>query len=125
MLNKVQIIGRLGKDPEVKATNGGKSVANLSVATTEKWVDKDGKKQEKTEWHRVVMFGNLADIAGKYLSKGRLVYIEGKLQTRSWESDGENKYATEIIVSQLKMLGDNESAKPSLSENDFTEEYPF
>jgi len=97
MLNKVTLIGRLGRDVELRQTQSGDSVANLSLATSKKWKNKQGESQEKTEWHRVVMFGKLADIANSYLTKGSLVYIEGEIQTRSWEKDGEKKYSTEIV----------------------------
>ena len=97
MLNKVTLIGRLGRDVELRQTQSGDSVANLSLATSKKWKNKQGESQEKTEWHRVVMFGKLADIANSYLTTGSLVYIEGEIQTRSWEKDGEKKYSTEIV----------------------------
>jgi single-strand DNA-binding protein len=99
MLNKATLIGRLGRDVELRQTQKGDSVANLSLATSKKWKNKAGESQEKTEWHRVVMFGKLADIANNYLSKGSLVYIEGEIQTRKWEdNDGITKYSTEIVV---------------------------
>lgn len=109
MLNKVMLIGNLGKDPEVRHTQSGDPVANLTVATSEKWKDKQGERQEKTEWHRVVLFGKLAEIAEKYLFKGSKVYIEGQLQTRKWVAqDGTEKYTTEVKVAgfggELKML---------------------
>ena len=97
MLNKVTLIGRLGRDVELRQTQSGDSVANLSLTTSKKWKNKQGESQEKTEWHRVVMFGKLADIANSYLTTGSLVYIEGEIQTRSWEKDGEKKYSTEIV----------------------------
>ena len=104
-INKITLVGNCGKDPEVRYTKGGVSVATLSVATTEQWV-KDGQKQERTEWHRVVCWGKLADIVGKYLEKGRQVYIEGKIQTRKWEdTKGETRHTTEIVADQLLMLG--------------------
>jgi single-strand DNA-binding protein len=104
-LNKVMIIGRLGQDPELK-TVGSSQVARLSIATSETYTDKNNQKQEKTEWHRVIFWGKLAELAGKYLSKGRQVYVEGKLQTRSWEENGQKRYATEIIGSSMQFLGD-------------------
>jgi len=109
-LNKVILITRLGRDPEVRNTNDGKAVVTLNGATSESWKDKQGQKQEKTEWHRIVLFGALADIAAKYLTKGSLVYIEGKLQTRKWtDAQGVEKYTTEVVVDgfsgQMKMLG--------------------
>lgn len=106
MLNKAIIIGRLGRDPETNYLQSGNAVANFSVATSESWKDKNtGEKKEKTEWHRVVAWGRLAEICGEYLRKGSLVYIEGKIETREWEKDGEKKYTTEIIVREMKMLG--------------------
>ena len=105
-LNQVQLIGRLGQDPEVKYLPNGDAVCNLSLATSEKWKDKQtGEPKEKTEWHRVVMFGKLAEIAGEYLKKGTLVFIQGKLETRQWEKDGEKRYTTEIRANQMTMLG--------------------
>jgi single-strand DNA-binding protein len=104
-LNKAIIIGRLGSDPDIKYTPAGIAVGKLSVATSENWKDKNtGEKQEKTEWHRVVVWRRLAEICGEYLHKGSLVYFEGKLQTTSWEKDGVKHYTTEIIASQMQML---------------------
>ena len=108
-VNKVILIGNLGDDPDVRFTGQGAAVANLSLATSEAWTDKQGQKQEKTEWHRVVIFGKLAEIAQQYLNKGSKVYIEGKLQTRKWQDkDGQDRYTTEIVVDpfhgQLQML---------------------
>lgn len=108
-INKVIILGTLGRDPEIKYTADGRPIANLSVATSEKWKDKSGNKQERTEWHRVVIFGKLAEIAGEYLSKGSTVYFEGKLQTRKWQGqDGQDRYTTEIVIDQrgtMQMIG--------------------
>ncbi len=99
-LNKVMLIGNLGKDPEVKSTQNGEKIANLTLATSEKWKDRDGGTQEKTEWHRVVIFGKQAEIAEKYLSKGRKVLIEGQLRTRKWtDNNNQEKYTTEVVVS--------------------------
>ena len=99
-INKVILVGNLGAKPEVKYASNGNAIANLSVATSESWTDKNtGQKQEKTEWHRVSVFGKLAEIAGQYLDKGSKVYVEGKLQTRSYEQDGVKKYATDIVIS--------------------------
>lgn len=104
-VNKVILIGRLGKDPEVKAIANGQNVARLTVATSETWV-KDGQRQEKTEWHNITVWGKLAEICGKHLSKGRQVYIEGKLQTRSWEDqNGQKRYATDIVANTVQFLG--------------------
>jgi len=106
-LNKVMLIGNLGKDPEVKFTPGGMAVAKFTVATNEKFKDKSGEWQERTEWHSIVAWQRLAEIVGEYLKKGSKVYIEGRLQTSSWEDkqSGEKKYRTEIIASDLVMLG--------------------
>lgn len=104
-VNKVIIIGRLGQDPEMKAVGQGATVTRLNVATSETWVGKDGQKQERTEWHRISVWGKLAEICGKYLSKGRQVYVEGRLQTRSWEDNGQKKYSTEIVATTVQFLG--------------------
>lgn len=105
-VNKVIIIGHLGKDPEVRYTPSGQAVANFSLATTENWNDKQGQKQEKTEWHRIVAWGKTAELAGEYLAKGRQVYVEGKLQTRQWDDrDGNKKYTTEIVAQNITFLG--------------------
>ena len=106
-VNKVILVGNLGNDPEVRYMPNGDAVANLSVATTDSWKDKQtGEKQERTEWHRVVMFKRLGEIAGEYLKKGSQVYIEGKLQTRKWQDkSGNDRYTTEIIASEMQMLG--------------------
>ena len=104
-LNKVMLIGHLGKVPESKVLSSGQQVATFSIATSEKWKDKAGEYQERTEWHNIVLWGKLAEIAEKYLNKGSAVYIEGKLQTRSWEDkDGNKKYKTEIVGSSLQIL---------------------
>jgi len=108
-INKVILVGKLGTDPELKHLPNGNSVANISIATSESWKDKNtGQKQEKTEWHRVVVFGKLAEIAGQYLTKGSQVYFEGKLQTRKWQDQaGQDKYTTEVVVDfngQMQML---------------------
>jgi len=109
-VNKAIIIGNCGRDPELRHTAGGVAVVNLSVATTESWRDKQtGEKKESTEWHNVTMFGKLAEIAGEYLKKGRTVYIEGRLQTRKWQDkDGQDRYTTEIVASDMQMLGGGE-----------------
>ncbi|MGE4340241.1 MAG: single-stranded DNA-binding protein [Pigmentiphaga sp.] len=106
-LNQVQLIGRLGQDPEVKCLPGGDAVCNISLATSESWKDKNtGEKREKTEWHRVVIFGKLAEIAGQYLQKGALVFFQGKLETRKWQDQsGQDRYTTEIRANQMTMLG--------------------
>jgi single-strand DNA-binding protein len=108
-LNKVMLIGSLGRDPEIRYMPNGDAACNLSVATSESWKDKSGEKQERTEWHRISMFGKLAEIAGQYLAKGSSVYLEGKLQTREWtDKDGVDKYTTEIIADRMQMLGGKE-----------------
>ena len=105
-VNKVILIGNLGRDPETRYMPDGGAVTNVSIATTESWKDKNGEKQEKTEWHRVAFFGKLAEIAGEYLKKGSQVYVEGRLQTRKWQDkDGQDKYTTEIIADRMQMLG--------------------
>ena len=105
-VNKVILIGNLGRDPETRYMPDGGAVANVSIATTDTWKDKNGEKQEKTEWHRVAFFGKLAEIAGEYLKKGSQVYVEGRLQTRKWpDKDGQDKYTTEIIADRMQMLG--------------------
>lgn len=105
-VNKVIIVGRLGADPEVKAVGQGTTVTRLNIATSENWMGKDGQKQERTEWHRVVVWGKLAEICGKHLSKGRQVYVEGRLQTRQWEDQqGQKKYTTEIVANTVQFLG--------------------
>jgi len=105
MINKVILVGRLGKDPEVRHLENGAVVANFSVATSERYKDKDGNRQEKTDWHNVVVWRQLAEIAEKYLRKGSLVYIEGKIRTRSWDDkDGNKKYTTEVVAENFQML---------------------
>jgi len=105
-VNKVIIVGRLGQDPELKYTPSGAGVCNFSMATTESWSDKSGQKQERTEWHRIVVWGKLAELCNKYLSKGRQAYVEGRLQTRSWEGkDGQKRYTTEINATTVQFLG--------------------
>ena len=115
-LNKAILIGSLGRDPEVRFMPNGEAVCNFSIATSENWKDKQGQKQEKTEWHNIVMYRKLAEIAGEYLKKGAPVYIEGRIQTRKWQDkDGNDRYSTEIIADQMQMLGskkDSESVTP-------------
>ena len=114
MLNKIQIIGHLGRDPETRETSGG-VVANVNVATTERWNNKSGEKQERTEWHRCVFFGRLAEIVNEYLKKGALVYVEGRIETNKWQDkDGNDRYTTQIVAREMKMLGgrgDNDDRK--------------
>lgn len=105
-LNKVMLIGNLGKDPEVRFTGGGQAVANFPIATTEKWKNKEGTWEEKTEWHNIVVWGKLAELCREYLHKGRSAYIEGRLQTRSWQDkDGNKRYTTEVIAQTVQFLG--------------------
>jgi single-strand DNA-binding protein len=112
-VNKAIILGNLGKDPEVKVLTNGDAVCNFSIATTENWKDKEGNKQEKTEWHNVVMYRKLAEIAGEYLKKGSSVYIEGALQTRKWTNkEGQERYTTEIVANSMQMLGGKPQEKP-------------
>ncbi len=147
-INKVILIGNLGKDPEVRYMPSGGAVANITVATSESWKDKKtGEQQDKTEWHRVVMFNRLGEIAGEYLKKGSKVYIEGKLQTRKWQGqDGQDRYTTEIVASEMQMLdsrgggasnfgGDSASSAPQKQQapaaeaaggfDDFDDDIPF
>ena len=135
-LNKVLIIGNLGADPEIKYTQAGSPVANLSVATSERWKDKNtGEQKEQVEWHRVVIFGRLAEIAEQYLKKGSKIFVEGKLQTRDWEdSEGKKRYTTEVVAREMTMLdskGDSMESSSSASssskpDNDKSEEdIPF
>ena len=135
-LNKVLIIGNLGADPEIKYTQAGSPVANLSIATSERWKDKTtGEQKEQVEWHRVVIFGRLAEIAEQYLKKGSKIFVEGKLQTRDWEdSEGKKRYTTEVIAREMTMLdsrGDSDGTSQASSptpkqDNDKSEEdIPF
>lgn len=111
MLNKVILIGRLGKDPEVRYMPNGEAVCNFSVATSESWKDQSGQRQEKTEWHNITMYRKLAEIAGQYLTKGSQVYLEGKIQSRKYQGkDGIERTAYEIIVNEMKMFGGNSQA---------------
>lgn len=105
-VNKVILVGRLGADPELKTLGSGQNVANFNLATSENWVDRDGQKQEKTEWHRIVVWGKLAEVCRNHLSKGRQVYVEGRLQTRSWEDQqGQKRYTTEVNANTVQFLG--------------------
>jgi len=132
-INKVILIGHLGRDPEVRYASDGKAVANVSLATTEGWT-KDGQKHEKTEWHRVVFWGRLAEIVGEYLKKGSPVYVEGKIATRKWQDkEGKDRYVTEIQAREMQMLGGKIESKPASkptapvtqSHDDFDDEIPF
>ncbi len=105
-VNKVILVGNLGADPELRYTNTGTAVANFRIATNDQWTDKNGEKQERAEWHQIVAWGKLGEICGKYLKKGRPVYVEGRLQTRSWEDQqGNKRYTTEIVAQTMQMLG--------------------
>jgi single-strand DNA-binding protein len=106
-VNKVILVGNLGRDPEVRYSPNGQAVANVTIATSDSWKDKtSGEKQERTEWHRIVFFGRLAEIAGEYLKKGAQIYVEGRLQTRKWQDkDGHDRYTTEIVANEMQMLG--------------------
>ena len=105
-VNKVILVGNLGQNPETRYTQGGAAVVNMRIATTERFTDKSGQKQEQTEWHTVVAFGRLAEICGQYLSKGRQVYIEGRIRTRQWQDQqGQKRYTTEIVATNMQMLG--------------------
>jgi len=130
-INKVIIVGNLGADPDSRAMPSGNAVTNISVATSESWKDREtGEKREKTEWHRVVFYNRLAEIAAQYLKKGSQVYVEGKLQTRKWDDkEGNERWTTEVVANQMEMLGDrksnnmtndNASSSQSTSDNDFS-----
>lgn len=104
-VNKVILVGRLGSDPEVRYTQQGSAVANFNIATSENWTDKNGEKQEKTEWHKIVVWGKVAELCSQYLSKGRQVFVEGRLQTRQWEDkDGGKRYTTEVVANTVQFL---------------------
>ncbi|MDO8956816.1 MAG: single-stranded DNA-binding protein [Deltaproteobacteria bacterium] len=123
MVNKVILIGRLGADPEIRYTPSGAEVATFRMATSESWTNKNGEKEERTEWHRIVAWRGLAKICGEYLSKGKLVYIEGRLRTRSWEDrDGNKRSTTEIEATEMKMLGGigEQKSKGKDAEGDFS-----
>jgi len=121
-VNRVFLIGRLGTDPEVRYTSNGGAVANFNLATNESWTDKSGQKQERTEWHRVVVWGKLAEVCGQYLSKGRQAFIEGKLQTRDWtDKEGQKRYTTEIVAQTVQFLGGpTDRAGAASSASDFS-----
>lgn len=110
-VNKVILVGNLGRDPEVRYSANGQAIANVTIATSEQWKDKNtGEKQEKTEWHRIVFFGRLGEIAGEYLKKGSQIYVEGRLQTRKWQDkEGKDRYTTEIVANEMQMLGSKAS----------------
>ncbi|HIJ89586.1 MAG: single-stranded DNA-binding protein [Desulfobulbaceae bacterium] len=125
MVNKVILIGNLGKDPEVRYSQAGAAIASFNVATTETWKKQDGSKEELTEWHRIVAFGRLGEICGEYLSKGSKVFIEGRLQTRKWDDkDGNTKYTTEIVAREMKMLSPRGSGDASQSQQYNDQPFP-
>jgi single-strand DNA-binding protein len=108
-VNKVILVGNLGRDPETRYMTSGEAVTNIRLATTDTWKDKNGEKQERTEWHNIVFYGRQAEIAGEYLKKGRQIYVEGRLQTRKWQDkEGQDRYTTEIIADRMQMLGSRE-----------------
>ena len=118
-VNKAIVVGNLGNDPESKELPSGGAVTNISVATSESWKDKNGKKQERTEWHRVVFFNRLAEIANEYLKKGSKVYIEGSLRTRKWEDkQGQERYTTEIVASEMQMLDSKDASGDGFPKDD-------
>ena len=125
MYNKANLIGRLGKDPEIRHGQDGSTIVNVSLATDESWKDKAGEKQKKTEWHNLVFFSRLAEIAAEYLHKGSLVFVSGRIQTRKWEDkEGNNRYTTEIVVQDLKMLGgksESQGSEGSSSNDDYSQ----
>lgn len=126
-LNKVLLIGNLGADPETNHSPNGIPITNFRIATSEKWKDKEGKVQTRTDWHRVVTFGRLAEICGEYLAKGKQVYIEGRIQTKTWEDkDGNKRYVTEIIANIMQMLGraENQQKCQAGEEPEFSQESP-
>lgn len=118
-VNKVILIGNLGRDPEIRYTTSGQAVANFTIATTEGHTNKDGEKQEYTEWHRIVAWGRLAEICGEYLSKGKMIYVEGSIRTRSWgDKEGKTRYTTEIIAKNMQMLSPVGSKPDASSSHD-------
>lgn len=118
-VNKVILVGHLGKDPEVRYMTSGEAVANVSLATSETWKTKEGEKKEKTEWHHLIFYRRLAEIAGEYLKKGAQIYVEGKIQTRKWQDKetGQDRYTTEIIVNEMKMLGSKGAEAPGKTDD--------
>lgn len=125
-VNKVFLLGHLGQDPEMRYTSNGTAVANFSLATSEKWKGEDGQWKGKTEWHKICAWGKLAEICGEYLTKGKQVFIEGKLQTRNWEDkDGNKRTTTEIIASSMQMLGGGGGGEKKQDESVKDEDIPF
>lgn len=124
-VNKVILVGNLGRDPEVRYMPNGDAACSFSIATTDTWKDKNGQRQERTEWHNIVMYRRLAEIAGEYLRKGRPVYIEGRLQTRKWQTkEGQDRYTTEIVADQMQMLGGRDSGGSSASYDNMNQDQP-
>ena len=112
-VNKVILVGNLGANPEMRSTQGGQKVANLRLATTERWTDKNGQKQEQTEWHRVVVWGKQAEFCSQYLVKGRQIYVEGRIQTRQWQDQqGQKRYSTEVVAQVIQLLGSRPDGAP-------------
>jgi single-strand DNA-binding protein len=139
-VNKVIVMGHLGQDVEVRFTPAGKAVANISIATSEKFKDKEGNTQERTEWHRIVLFGRTAEVAGEFLRKGSMAYVEGRLQTRKWtDKEGQDRYTTEIIGDRLQLVGNKSDSQgsehaaapkgrentPPPADDDFDDQIPF
>jgi single-strand DNA-binding protein len=141
-VNKVILLGRLGKDPEIKYTANGNAVCNFTIATSESWSDKNGQKQERTEWHRIVVWGKLGELCNQYLKKGREAFVEGKLQTRSWDGqDGKKNYTTEILADNVRFIGgaattgtgagagrtynQNDSMNQDMGQNNYNQEQNF
>lgn len=123
-VNKVMVVGYLGQNAELKFTPSGAAVSTLSLATTESWKDKAGAKQERTEWHRIVVWGKTAEVLAEYLTKGRLVYVEGKLQTRTWEKDGQKRYTTEIRADRVTLLGGRDGGNPARRDEPTADQMP-
>lgn len=126
-LNRVTILGNLGKDPELRKTGGGASICNLSVATSDQWRDESGEKKEKTEWHRITVFGKSADNCAKYLAKGRSVLVEGKIETREWkDKEGQRRFTTEIMAQNVQFLGGGQpQAREETATAETVEDIPF
>ena len=125
-INKVILLGNLGADPETKKTAGGQSITLFNVATSNAWTNREGQRQEHTEWHRIVVWGKLAETCAEYLGKGRQVYIEGRLQTRSWEDEkSQKRYTTEVVASQVLFLGAHPEKKPSSGADNYASEPSF
>jgi single-strand DNA-binding protein len=125
-VNKVILVGNLGRDPEMRYMPSGEAIANFSIATTDNWKDKNGQKQERTEWHRISMFGKLAEIAGEYLKKGSSVYVEGRLQTRKWQDkEGNERQTTEVVADRMQMLGGRSGANAyEVMDDDMNQDAP-